>query len=359
MNYRDLDKEKIYIFKNNNIQEKILTFYFKCFENSKKIIITILAVIIIIFFFYYIFRKQQFDIKLASAEKIKIIKTTTILSPTLENPLNLFPHWLPSGDQIVFITSSQNEYSINLANSDSGGKIKKILRSQKPINWLTKHSIFEINKEPVCSPDGKYIAYISNKTGINEIWLTDLTGKFQRQITNSPVNKSAPNWSPDGKYLVYQIFENNTSKIQIVGLDGEIKDLILRYRFDINEAAPSWSPDGRYIVYTSNASGKYEIWLYDIANRVHKQLTNTIGNSGAPAFSPDSQKIIFLSEIDNNIELFIININGGGMTRLTQTLNINELTCSFSPDGNKILVSCAPLKNEAVEIKLLELGWKD
>jgi len=100
------------------------------------------------------------------------------------------------------------------------------------------------------------------------------------------------------------------------------------------------------------------VWLFDTRLFANKRLTYTNGASGSPDFSPDGKKVIFISEIDNNQEIFIINIDGLGLTRLTNTLEMNELTCEFSPDGREILCSAAPVNSDNIEICLLTLGWK-
>jgi len=357
----DLDKEEIFTFKDNFFTDSVLNLLFYIKENPVKSIVTILILVVGAYFSLYLIKKPKFDITKATSAQIKIERKILLVPAKNDTKQNLYPSWSPGGEKIIFISNTNNIYSICYFNSDGSGKITEILKSQKPINWITKNSIFEIKKEPVWSPDGNYIAYVSNKLGNDDIWIIKENGGEVKQLTSSGFNESAPTWSFDNKKIAYQILDNGTNRISIISIDGT--DTMLSSHNEIfgkeqqfNESAPKWSPDGNYIAYTSNQSGKYEIWIYNLETRTKKRLTYTKGNSGSPDFSPDGKKIIFLSEIDNNQEIFIINTDGTELSRLTSTQEINELTCEFSPKGNEILCSYSPVNSDIVEINLLILG---
>ena len=357
----DLDKEEIFTFKDNFFTDSLLNLLFYIKENPVKSIAAIIVIIIGIYFSLYLIKKPKFNIANITASQIKIERKILLVPAKNDNKQNLYPSWSPNGEKIIFISNTNNIYSICYFNSDGSGKITEILKSQKPINWITKNSIFEIKKEPVWSPDGNYIAYVSNKLGNDDIWIIKENGGEVKQLTGSELNESAPSWSPDTKKIAYQILDKGKNKISIISIDGKDSEVLIsdddsKPELSFNESAPKWSPDGKLIAYTSNQSGKYEIWLYDVLTKAKKRLTYTKGISGSPAFSPDGKKIIFLSELDNNQEIFIVNINGSELTRLTNTSEINELTCEFSPKGNEILCSYSALNSEIIEINLLLLG---
>jgi Tol biopolymer transport system component len=72
-----------------------------------------------------------------------------------------------------------------------------------------------LNRGPRWSPDGKRIAFFSDRSGDREIWTIDINTGEMRQITNlGGQNVAWPVWSPDGKYLAYTVFGANTFIIQ-------------------------------------------------------------------------------------------------------------------------------------------------
>ncbi len=149
------------------------------------------------------------------------------------------------------------------------------------------------------SPDGRWIAYVSDRTGEDEIYIApqDGLGK-ERQITSGYKGfKFTPVWSPDSKKLAW----------------GD-KDLRLWYT-DIDDKKPlqvdssryaeiqnySWSPDSKWLAFDKNAENGYSIvYLYSLADSKITPVTDSMTNSTLPLFDPDGKYLYFLSERDFN-----------------------------------------------------------
>lgn len=153
---------------------------------------------------------------------------------------------------------------------------------------------------PVWSPDGKWISYISDKTGNYEIYLLDPKGKEKTiQLTeNHKVWKTPPLWSPDSKKL---LFYDKNQKLQILDVKSKKITLVDKAKnADIDDY--NWSHDSSWIVYTKTGSNKLDnIWVYSLDDNKSRQLLDSKYENFSPAFSKDGKYIYFISDRDFNM----------------------------------------------------------
>jgi Tol biopolymer transport system component len=117
------------------------------------------------------------------------------------------------------------------------------------------------NVDPVWTPDGKRIAFSSDKEGPpNIFWqLADGSGGLER-LTTGESEESPGSWSPDGQLLAFMELPPTTGdEIWMLRLSERKAQPFLRTQF--NEGVPMFSPDGRWLAYVSNESGRYEIYV--------------------------------------------------------------------------------------------------
>ncbi|MGB9335312.1 MAG: PDZ domain-containing protein [Candidatus Acidiferrales bacterium] len=155
------------------------------------------------------------------------------------------------------------------------------------------------------SPDGKWIAYLSDRTGEEEIYLMpqDGMGKEVRITTDGSMHRFQPVWSPDSKKLLYADKSNRLFYIDVdekkpVQIDqGKYADLT-----DYN-----WSPDSKWAVYAKAAeNGNGVIYLYSLADKKISPVTTDFNGSVNPVFDPDGKYLYFLSARDFNEVLGVI-----------------------------------------------------
>ena len=166
------------------------------------------------------------------------------------------------------------------------------------VNLTNTQGIREIS--PVWSPDGKYIAYYSDKTDEYEIYLLENRDNTEpRQLTSgSNAWKNTAEWSPKSTHLVYSDRTMNLKLVDIsngneVIIDKGSSEEIRDYAF---------SPDGNWIAY-SKSSPNYQsaLWLYQISNGENHQITDASFSDGNPVFSRDGKFLFFLSNRDFNL----------------------------------------------------------
>lgn len=143
------------------------------------------------------------------------------------------------------------------------------------------------------SPDGEQIAFMSNRSGSNAIYVMDAQGRSVRRISDGQVGDYNPVWSPDGRQIVYVNY--NISDLRELLLydmtSGTTRHLIDDAGYDND---PSWSPDGRYIAFVSSRyTPNSELLTLDLDDgRIHRITYNTTIASH-PLWSPDGRYILF------------------------------------------------------------------
>jgi eukaryotic-like serine/threonine-protein kinase len=150
------------------------------------------------------------------------------------------------------------------------------------------------NFAPNWTPDGKRIAFVSNKEGPeNVFWqLADGSGGLER-LTTSEYTQNPHSWSPDGQLLAF--FEVNP----ITGTDIWVLRISDRktqpfFRTSFNETAPRFSPDGRWLAYVSEESGRYEIYVQPYPGPGGKWQISTEGGA-EPAWNPNGRELFYRS----------------------------------------------------------------
>lgn len=153
---------------------------------------------------------------------------------------------------------------------------------------------------PVSSPDGKWVLFISDKTGDYEFYIIDPLGKKNPvQLTkNHKVWKYPGEWSPDSKHIV---FSDMNRKLQLLNVESKKTSFIDKSVYGTIRDY-SWSPDSKWIVYTKSSTNKLSaIWVYAIDNNKSLKLTNDRYEDFTPAFSKDGKYIYFASDRDFNM----------------------------------------------------------
>jgi len=198
------------------------------------------------------------------------------------------------------------------------------------------------------SPDGRTIAFISNMSGRNNVWLLPADGGWPTQLTVSDQRQSSPAWSPDGKWIAYQSDYDGDEQWDIFLVSPKTGQVVnLTNTREIAEQSPVWSPDGRYLAYLvkPKTSSTHEIDVYDTLMREVKHLTTGTpkdrGNYGQ-VWSKDGKWIAYTQTqakgTDSNI--FVAEVGTGKTTLLTEHRGENLYTVNdFSPDGTHLLIT--------------------
>lgn len=148
------------------------------------------------------------------------------------------------------------------------------------------------------SPDGKYVAYISDRTGETEIWMQDSQGGEPVQMTkgnDTYIRRII--WAPDSKSLLFTDRKNRIKQLTIAS--KSVKTLLTNPHNELTDV--TFSPDSKWIAYTKQGENELGIiYIMDIANGKEYPVTERWYNSDSPAFSSDGKYLIFSSDRDFN-----------------------------------------------------------
>jgi Tol biopolymer transport system component len=162
---------------------------------------------------------------------------------------------------------------------------------------------------PQFSPDGKRIAFSSNRSGTHEIWVSNRDGSNPVQFTDGLARyQGTPRWSPDSRWIAFDSQgEDEHWDIYVIDAAGGQPRRFTPYPSD--EAVPSWSRDGKWVYFASNRSGRHEIWRIPAAGGESVQVTD---NGGYVAFeSWDGKTLYYTKDTGAGGPLFAKSLAGG------------------------------------------------
>jgi TolB protein len=140
-----------------------------------------------------------------------------------------------------------------------------------------------IDCSPSFSPNGREIAFVSDRSGTPQIYIMDIDGSNTRRLTFSGDYNTSPAWSPRGNLIAYVSREkDNTQQIYITDPNNFYP---LRLTYIGNNEEPSFSPDGLHIVFISDRDGKYELWTMNWNGTRQKKLFDKY-EVFSPSWSP-------------------------------------------------------------------------
>jgi dipeptidyl aminopeptidase/acylaminoacyl peptidase len=216
------------------------------------------------------------------------------------------------------------------------------------------------------SPDGKQIAFISNISGRNNLWLVPATGGWPMQLTISDQRQAQPAWSPDGTWIAYISDHDGDEQWDVFLVSPKTGDVVnLTASPESGDEEPTWSPNGRQIAYISKpkTGSSFEIELMDVATRHVRHLTlNTpkeLSNSH-PIFSRDGKFLVYTQSYatGNDSNIFLLDLASGQSTKLTAHEGEHNYEANdISPDGKSLLIT-SDAANGYYNVGLLDIATR-
>jgi Tol biopolymer transport system component/DNA-binding winged helix-turn-helix (wHTH) protein len=230
--------------------------------------------------------------------------------------LSRAPVWTPDGRQILFASGPQHWkrlFRMSAYRQSAPEQVGFAVEGVQPLspaisaNWNVAYPVYRAETDiyrtdlsrtaayarslpfasstfldhlPEYSPDGRLIAFISNRSGSNQIWLSDSNTVNSHQLTFLPEEQEAKGvrWSPDGRRL---LFISGTA-VYSIGVDGGPPTIHVKDP-PVAGYAADWSRDGKWIVYASNTTGRSEIWKAPVIAASNPVGTIQITRNGGTA----------------------------------------------------------------------------
>jgi dipeptidyl aminopeptidase/acylaminoacyl peptidase len=143
--------------------------------------------------------------------------------------------------------------------------------------------------DPVFSPDGKSIAFVSNRSGHWNLWIGNLDGSGLRDLAAQSLLPFHPAWSPDSRAIAFESEASGKSEIWLINAAGGRAWRLVAMTGGAQ--VPSWSRDGKRVLFYTNAEGSRQIWEVPATGGTPLQLTHR--GSYDPLESADGQYLYY------------------------------------------------------------------
>ena len=239
------------------------------------------------------------------------------------------PLWSPDGMQIAFLSDRDGQPEIYLMAPESAPQGYGTAQTRLTSDGLQKHWLR-------WSPDGKQIAFQDANTYPVNIYAANLDGTPPVKLVSGAGGVQFTTWSPDSQWLAFIQGQTDAGTLAIVKRDGTgLKDLtdtpaILRTFF--------FSPDSRSLLFSSaSLAGAVDDQVYrvNLDDSGLTQLTRPPGRSLPSSWLPNGKAFIFTSDRDGSPQSYRMNADGSGLVKLTD-LPAGTTPGTYSPDGKQI-----------------------
>lgn len=186
------------------------------------------------------------------------------------------------------------------------------------------------------------LAYVSERSGVPQIWLLDVTSGETTQLTDIPDGACQPDWSPDARQIVFtspctaKRVRYPGSRLIILEIEsGTMTSLPTSLEGDFY---PAWSPDGEWIAYTTLVNGKSQLVKIYLKGLSMVKLSDGSFHDSSPAWSPDGSRLAFV-RIHSYAQIWLMDADGENAAQFTLSGMIDNSNPAWYPDENLILFS--------------------
>jgi Tol biopolymer transport system component len=306
------------------------------------------------------------------------IMTVDVASQTLsrvtdDNAINMDPVWAPDGRHIYFTSSrggGLNLWQILLnpggaaappvqlttgAGDDiqpsvraDGGGVAFAVRGLNSDLWRLPVSpvtglptggptsvikTTRVESRGAWSPDGRSIAFNSDRLGEMNIWVRGLADSVDRQLTRGPGGDYQPTWSADGKRLVF--FSARSGNADIWSVDAGGHQLTRLTDDPATDTNPFYSPDGLLIAFLSDRGGRSELWVMAADGSNPRRVAPVVAGGHFLRWTADSRAVVFRAESGTRVQIYQVSVEDGALTALPAVASGAHM--SFSPDRSRVL----------------------
>lgn len=245
--------------------------------------------------------------------------------------------WLPDG-RVVYVSRAYGSQDIWLMDQD--GKNQRQLTTAET----------RIDRYPAVTPDGRYIVFVSTRTGNSNIYRYDLNTGEQKQLTNG-ASEEFPAVSADGKWVIFAATGSIKHTLWKVSIDGgepvQLTDKLSTW--------PDVSPDGRKIAcwYRAEPGAKWQIAVIPMTGGNPEKIIDVSPNADTSIpirWTPDGRGVSFVATRDGASNVWNQPLDGGEPKQVTYFLSEQIFWFDWSKDGKQLACSRGRMLNDVVLI---------
>ena len=261
--------------------------------------------------------------------------TPAIIQPVFERerPTLLPPLQRASGDLVYFARQ---------ADSAGGQPVFEIVILNLSTWEERRFGAGGSSSYPQPSPDGRWIAFQSDRDGDFEIYLANRHGGQLRQLTQNAVWDRLPAWSPDGEWIVYSSDTRGDQTFDLYRIRPTGEEQQPLFSDGWRNSHARYSPDGTAVVFTAGErvrdSSAWELRMLHLASRDSTLLTDNDIRDASPVFRPDGGRILYVTTIGGARALASMNLQGGDRDVIYAGPG-SVWAASYSPDGQYLVVT--------------------
>ena len=220
---------------------------------------------------------------------------------------------------------------------------------------LTSGMAYDV--QPRYSPDGASLAFVSDRSGREQVWTLDLASGDTTQLTSGRGSDVlSPEWTPDGDYLVVPKSGRESSGLWLVHADGG-SGVRMHQADGTYMTGPAFASDGRYLWFAqrqgrhqyNNELPTYQVMRYDRELGIAQRMSNRVGSGFRPAVSPDGRWLTYGTRTDGDTGLRIRDLMTGDERWLAYPIQRDEQESvapmdvlpgyAFTPDSREVVLS--------------------
>lgn len=266
------------------------------------------------------------------ATTLPTASSTLIVTLIPATPTEIPPSVTPAVTVPVFPIQNLGRLAIE---SNLEGRVQIYSYDTRTLQFTLLHAQAGPGIQPAWSPDGRRLAFATDREGQYEVYVLNLDNGVVFNLTNHPANDFEPAWSPDGQKIVFT--SNRDGNLEIYVADLGTQQAVNLTRHPADDSQPDWFLDQR-IAFTSDRDGNAEIYMMNPDGTGQYNFSNHPANDSQPAGARDGSALLFVSDRDRNLEIYAMGLDGSNQVNLTNNPGSDEHP-AWSPDNQWIAFS--------------------